>query len=121
MNALSENAGKLDPVKWVLVLAVLAAGIYANAEYASLTLLYRVLAGVVIAGIAVAIVLTTRQGQATWDLAKEARVEIRKVVWPSRQETTQTTLIVVVMVIIVGLILWGMDSALSWSVNGLIG
>jgi preprotein translocase subunit SecE len=117
----SENAGKLDPVKWVLALSVLAVGIYANAEYAALTLLYRVLAGVVVAGVAVAIILTTRQGQATWELAKEARVEIRKVVWPTRQETTQTTLIVVVMVIFVGLILWGMDSVLSWSVNGLIG
>ena len=57
----------------------------------------------------------------TWDLAKEARVEIRKVVWPTRQETTQTTLIVVVMVIFVGLILWALDSTLSWSVSGLIG
>ena len=121
MNAVSENAGKLDPVKWVLALSVLAVGIYANAEYAALTLLYRVLAGVVVAGVAVAIILTTRQGQATWELAKEARVEIRKVVWPTRQETTQTTLIVVVMVIFVGLILWGKDSVLSWSVNGLIG
>jgi preprotein translocase subunit SecE len=54
-------------------------------------------------------------------LAKEARIEIRKVVWPTRQETTQTTLIVVVMVILVGLILWAMDSTLSWSVSGIIG
>ncbi|MEC8819383.1 MAG: preprotein translocase subunit SecE, partial [Pseudomonadota bacterium] len=43
------------------------------------------------------------------------------VVWPSRQETTQTTLIVVVVVIFVALILWGMDSTLSWSIRSIIG
>ena len=121
MNAVSENAGKLDPVKWVLALSVLAVGIICERGIRRADPLYRVLAGVVVAGVAVAIILTTRQGQATWELAKEARVEIRKVVWPTRQETTQTTLIVVVMVIFVGLILWGMDSVLSWAVNGLIG
>ena len=121
VSAVSDNAGKLDALKWLVALAVLVAGLYANAEYAALTLLYRVLAGIVIAGVFVAIALTTVQGRATWDLAKEARVEIRKVVWPTRQETTQTTLIVVVMVIFVGLILWALDSTLSWSVSGLIG
>jgi preprotein translocase subunit SecE len=121
VSAVSDNAGKLDTLKWLVALAVLVAGLYANAEYAALTLLYRVLAGIVVAGVFVAIALTTVQGRATWDLAKEARVEIRKVVWPTRQETAQTTLIVVVMVIFVGLILWALDSTLSWSVSGLIG
>ena len=59
--------------------------------------------------------------KAAWDLAKEARVEIRKVVWPSREETTQTTLIVVAVVIFVALILWGLDSGLSWLIKGIIG
>ena len=121
MSAASDNTGKLDALKWLAALAVLVMGLYANAEYAALTLLYRVLAGIVVAGIFVAIAFTTVQGRATWELAKEARIEIRKVVWPTRQETTQTTLIVVVMVIFVGLILWAMDSTLSWSVSGLIG
>ena len=68
-----------------------------------------------------AIGLQTEKGHAAWELAKEARIEVRKVVWPSRQETTQTTLIVVAVVIFVALILWGLDSGLSWGIQGLIG
>ena len=79
------------------------------------------LAGLVVVAVFVAVALTTQQGRAVWDLAKEARIEIRKVVWQTRQETTQTTLIVVVMVILVCLILCAMDSTLSWSVSGIIG
>ncbi|MFP6806068.1 MAG: preprotein translocase subunit SecE [Pseudomonadales bacterium] len=112
---------RLDAAKWLLILAVVAVGIYGNTYYAAVTLLYRALAGVVIAGIIVAIGLQTEKGRAVWDLAKEARVEVRKVVWPTRQETTQTTLIVVAVVIFVGMILWGLDSGLSWAIQGVLG
>ncbi|MFO6237257.1 preprotein translocase subunit SecE, partial [Pseudomonas aeruginosa] len=50
-----------------------------------------------------------------------ARVEIRKVVWPSRQETTQTTLIVVAVVLVMALLLWGLDSLLGWLVSMIVG
>ena len=116
-----ESTYRLDTVKWLLMFAIIAAGIYANTMYASVTLLYRALVGVALAGLVVAIGLQTEKGNATWELAKEARVEVRKVVWPSRQETTQTTLIVVAVVIFVALILWGLDSSLSWGIQGLIG
>jgi preprotein translocase subunit SecE len=76
---------------------------------------------VALAVVAVLMALQTSSGRAAWELAKEARVEIRKVVWPTRQETSQTTLIVVVVVIFVGLILWGLDSSLSWGVQAIIG
>jgi len=56
-----------------------------------------------------------------WQLLKSSRTEIRKVVWPTRQETTQTTLIVVVFVFIMALILWGIDSVLGWLVGMVIG
>ena len=67
------------------------------------------------------ILIQTSQCQSTWKLAKEANVEIRKVVWPNRTETTQTTLIVVVVVLLVALMLWGLDSGVSWIVQGVIG
>ena len=121
MNTKVETASKLDPVKWLLVLVVVGGGIYANAEYATTALVYRMLAGIVVAALAVAIALQTAQGRSAWELAREARVEIRKVVWPTRQETTQTTLIVVGVVLLVGLMLWGMDSGLSWGVQAIIG
>jgi preprotein translocase subunit SecE len=89
--------------------------------YAYVGVFYRALAGVGLAGVAVLIALQTQRGRAVWNLAKEARVEVRKVVWPTRQETTQTTLIVVVVVFLVGLLLWGLDSGLSWGVAAVIG
>lgn len=67
------------------------------------------------------IALTTEQGHALWDLAREARLEIRRVVWPTRQETTQTTLIVLGLILLASLLLWILDSALSWLVKSIIG
>ncbi len=123
MNAKTaeKSSGGIDAVVWIVVLAILAAGVYANTYFATVALLYRALAGIVIAGIVAAIALQSTQGRAAWDLAKEARVEVRKVVWPTRQETTQTTLIVVVVVFLVALLLWGLDSLLSWGVQAVIG
>lgn len=122
MNAKAEKSGQaIDHAIWVIVIAVILGGAWANTYYASVTLVYRALAGVAIAGVALAIALQSTQGKAAWELAKEARVEVRKVVWPSREETTQTTLIVVVVVFLVGLMLWGLDSGLSWGVHALIG
>jgi len=112
---------RLDAVKWIVVLGILAGGIYANSYYAAIEPLYRALAGVLVAAAAVVVALQTEKGAAVWELAKEARVEVRKVVWPTPQETTQTTLIVVVAVLIVALLLWAMDSGLSWGVQGIIG
>jgi preprotein translocase subunit SecE len=48
---------------------------------------------------------------------KGSRTEIRKVVWPTRQETVQTTMIVVAFVVLVALLLWGLDSLLGWLVS----
>ena len=112
---------RLDAVKWIVVLGILAGGIYANSYYSAIEPLYRALAGVLVAAAAAAVALQTEKGAAVWELAKEARVEVRKVVWPTPQETTQTTLIVVVAVLIVALLLWAIDSGLSWGVQGIIG
>lgn len=112
---------QLDVVKWLVVLAITAGGIYANSYYASVEPLIRALVGIVVAAVAVGVALQTEKGAFVWNLAKEARVEVRKVVWPTTQETGQTTLIVVVVVIFVALILWGLDSTLSWGVRGVIG
>ena len=56
----------------------------------------------------------------TWTLIKDARGEIRRVVWPTRDETVQTTLIVLVLVLIFALILWLLDSGLSWVVSSIL-
>ena len=122
MNAKTEaNAGGLDGLKWVVVVLLVAAGIGGNFYYADYSLLYRVLGLLALAVIAAFVAVQTVQGAAFWKLAKEARTEIRKVVWPTRQETTQTTLIVVAFVIVMALILWGFDTLLGWLVSLVIG
>ena len=121
MSKAERAEHRLDIVKWFAVVTIVAAGIYANSYYIAVEALYRAIAGVLIASIALAVALQTEKGAAVWDLAKEARIEVRKVVWPTPQETSQTTLIVVVAVLFVALILWALDSTLSWGVQGLLG
>lgn len=121
MNSKVEAGNRLDSVKWLLVAVLVAAGVAGNMYFASYGLLYRVLGLLVLAALAATIALQTERGQAFWKLVKEARVEIRKVVWPTRQETTQTTLIVVVFVLVTALILWGLDTLLGWLASQIIG
>jgi preprotein translocase subunit SecE len=122
---MSEKAvtaeSKLDPVLWIAVFVLIAVGVYGNSYFANESLLYRVLALVVLALIAGWLASRTAKGKSFIQLGLEARTEIRKVVWPTRQETTHTTLIVVVVVLIVALILWALDSTLSWLISLVIG
>lgn len=115
------SSNRFDTVKWVLVAAIVAAGVYGNSYFAAESLLYRVLGLLALGLVAGFIALQTAQGEAFWALTRESRTEIRKVVWPTRQETVQTTLIVVAFVIVVALILWGLDSLLGWLVSLVIG
>jgi preprotein translocase subunit SecE len=116
-----ENSSVFDGLKWAAIAAIAGAAVWANLEYSSQPLLYRVIALLLAAAVAVFLALQTTQGVAFWVLAKAARTEIRKVVWPTRQETTQTTLVVVGVVIVMALILWGLDTLLGWLASLLIG
>ena len=122
MNAKVENnSNGLDFVKWLVVFALVAAGVVGNYYFAAESLLYRVLALLVLALVAGWVAVQTQKGKAFSKLVAEARIEIRKVIWPTKQELTQTTLIVVVFVLIVALILWGVDSLIGWIVSSIIG
>ncbi|WP_296132533.1 preprotein translocase subunit SecE [Pseudomonas sp. Ga0074129] len=112
---------RFDMLKWLVVAALVVVGVVGNQYFSAEPILYRVLALLVISAVAGVIALQTSKGQAFWVLAKEARVEIRKVVWPTRQETTQTTLIVVAVVLVMALLLWGLDSLLGWLVSLIVG
>jgi len=116
-----ETASRFDTAKWLIVFALLAAAIVGNSYYADQSLLYRVLAMVALGAVAGLVALQTAKGAAFWALVKGSRTEIRKVVWPTRQETVQTTMIVVAFVLLVALILWGLDSLLGWLVSLAIG
>jgi len=121
MSKAETLTNRFDPVLWILVVGIVLGGVYANTFFAAENVLLRALAGVVLAAVAIAIALQTESGHAAWELAKEARVEVRKVIWPTRQETTQTTMIVVGVVILVAMMLWGLDSILSWGIQAIIG
>jgi len=111
----------MDVVKWLLAIAFLAAAVVGNYIYADMAFIYRVLAVVALMAIGAGVALTTTQGKAFMVLLKEANVERRKVVWPTRQETQQTTLMILVVVVVMALVLWGLDSLLGWAVSALIG
>jgi preprotein translocase subunit SecE len=117
----ATSAARLDTVLWVVVAALVVAGVYGNSYFAGESVLYRVIALLVLAAIAGWLAARTEKGKAFIQLGLEARTEIRKVVWPTRQETTHTTLIVVLVVAIVAVILWALDSLVSWLISLLIG
>src|SRR5690554_149411 len=122
MNTKVEaKEGRFDLLKWLVVAALVAVGVVGNQMFAAEPLLYRVLVLLALAGVAGFVATRTTKGSACLVLAKEARAEIRKVVWPTRQETTQTTLIVVAVVLVMALLLWGLDSVLGWLVSLIVG
>ncbi len=125
MNAQAEDTSKVfDVIKQGLSLIFIVAGVsafYYFADVAGFTLLYRVLALVAIILIALGVMLTTATGRNVWAFALEAKQEVRKVVWPTRQETVQTTLMVIVAVIILGILLWLIDMVLVSAVQYLTG
>jgi preprotein translocase subunit SecE len=123
MNAVTSEAtsARLDILKWLIVVLLLAAGIYGNHHFASQPLLYRAIALVAIAAVAGYLALNTVKGDVFWQLLKGARIEARRVVWPTKQECNQTTLIVVAFIIVMALILWGLDSLFGWITSMIIG
>jgi preprotein translocase subunit SecE len=115
------SASRFDSIKWIIVAAIVGAGVYGNSYFSGEPLLYRVLALLALALVAGFVALQTAQGATFWELVKGSRTEIRKVVWPTRQETVQTTLIVVAFIVVVALLLWGLDSLLGWLASLVIG
>lgn len=120
MNTQTKEASSgIDVFKYFLSLVLVSAGVVAFYLYSEYSQLYRVLGMVAIVIAALAIMMTTEVGRQSWLFAQEARQEVRKVVWPSRSETMQTTLMVFAMVVIVGLILWLLDMFLFWAISSL--
>ena len=113
MNSSVEVSGaSLDVAKLVGAALLLIVGIFAFYFFADYAAPLRVLGLLVVSGGAAAIALQTAPGRALWEFIADARMEVRKVVWPTRQETIQTTLIVMAMVVVVGLVLWLFDTIL---------
>jgi len=117
----TSESGILDIIKLLLAAGVLVGGLYSYYYYLEVALPLRVL--MVLGGLAagVTIAMTSTQGQRLWAFIQGARIEIRKVVWPTRQETTQTAIAVFVFTLIMALFFWGLDSFLLWLTRTLVG
>jgi preprotein translocase subunit SecE len=113
MTTNTENqAGSLDGLKWGLAGLLVAAAVVGNHYYADVSVLIRVIAVVAAIAIALGVSSQTAKGKAAFVFAKESRTEVRKVVWPTRQESTQTTLIVLAATAFMALVLWLLDTIL---------
>ena len=122
MNTQAEaETSVVDVLKQVFALLLVSAAVIGFYYFSEFPLLYRVLSLVSVFVLAVVVMLTTGVGRNVWAFMLESKQEVRKVVWPSRAETTQTTLMVFAMVFIVGLILWLLDMFLFWGIQILTG
>jgi preprotein translocase subunit SecE len=122
MNTQVEaSTSVFDVVKQVFSVIFVVAGVAAFYYFSEAPLLYRVLGLVAVALIVVGIILTTGMGRNVWSFILESKQEVRKVVWPTRDETLRTTLLVFAMVLIVGFVLWLLDMFLFWGVRYLTG
>ncbi len=109
-----------DHLKWALVVLLVLAIVGGNAYFGTTALTIRVTFMLVFGLIALFVALTTIKGKITWKFFQEARAELRKVIWPTRQETIQTTLMIAGIVFIMALILWGVDSFFAYFVSTLL-
>ena len=122
MGVRVETASKAqDTLKWLVATVLLGAAVTAFYYYSEESLLLRVIGLLIVAGAAAAIAFSTDKGRTAWEFMRESRTELRKVVWPTRKETTQTTLVVIGVVILVAIFLWMIDGIFSWAVRLLLG
>jgi preprotein translocase subunit SecE len=118
---LESKATKKDITLWLMVAAILVLAVLANNYFSHQAVAIRLI-GWIIAALAMLLVFFyTTQGRRFGSFAQASRAELRKVVWPTREETIRTTLIVMAMVVVASLFLWGIDTLLLWAVAFLTG
>ncbi len=118
----TSQSGALDIVKLLLAAAAIVGGLYSYYYFEfDLALYIRVLVVLVGTGVGIAIGMMSSQGQRLWHFIQGSRIEIRKVVWPTKQETTQTAIAVFVFTLVMSVFFWLLDSGLLWLTRKLVG
>jgi preprotein translocase subunit SecE len=117
----TSESGALDILKLLIAAGLLVGGIFGYYSYLEWMLALRVL--LVLGGLAasIAVAATSTQGQRVWAFIQGSRIEIRKVVWPTKQETTQTAIAVFIFTLVMALFFWALDSGLLWLTRRLVG
>jgi preprotein translocase subunit SecE len=116
-----EGAGPLETARMVAAFALVIGGIvgyYLLAEQGEWLRWVSVVAGI---ALGVLVFVLSQRGRDFWQFVLDSRIELRKIVWPTREETGQTTLVVFVFVIIMGVFFWLLDLALAWATRALTG
>ena len=122
MTSNSDAKGNpLDTAKLFASLMLVAGGIAGFYYFSEASTLMRVLGLLAVVGVAFAVFVQSELGRTTVRFLGESRTEVRKVVWPTRTETIQTTAMVMVMVVLVAIFLWLLDMLLLWGVQALTG
>jgi preprotein translocase subunit SecE len=115
----AQDGGSADTVKLAIAILLVIAGVagfYLLANQAAWLRWLAVVAGIVLGAVVIAF---SRYGTELKEFIAAARVELRKIVWPNRQETGMTTLVVLGFVLIAGLFFWGLDVVLAWATQAL--
>lgn len=115
------NNAKKDGVLWAAVFVLLIAGVVLNIYFSDVAWGLRAAAWIALVCVVAFVAYGTEKGKAIAGFAKDARGELRKVTWPTRPETVQTTLVVAGMVSVTALVLWGVDTLLLWAIGWLTG
>ena len=109
-----EISSTLDTLKMASAVAILLSSVFSFYYFAELSVLIRVLAVIFSVILSLIIFFSTQRGIIFWDFIQGSRVEMRKVVWPTKQETIQTTLTVFVFVLVLGIFFWLLDFLLLY-------
>jgi len=117
IDNLKKESFQLNTVLSVVILVLTIAVYYLNPF--GLTTLFKVLIMLFGLVVAVAIFIKSAQGVRFLHFVKETRIELRKVVWPTREETVKTTGLVLIAVIIVAIFLWIIDAFFTWGVQSI--
>ena len=116
-----REATFLDTVKLIAAIAILFGGIGAYYYYPDASILLRSVGVLVSAGLGAFVALQSAQGQSLWRFIQASRVELRKIVWPTREETIQTTVAVLIFAVLMGVFFWLLDLFLLFVTSRLTG
>ncbi|RLA07644.1 MAG: preprotein translocase subunit SecE [Gammaproteobacteria bacterium] len=118
----AEDSGTkvIDTIKLSIALLMLLSSIGAFYYFEEFSQLYRILALLSVVALSVFLVINTKIGNRLYRFSQDARIEVLKVVWPSRAQATQTTLVVLIVVTLIGIFLWLLDMFLAWAYKFLI-
>jgi preprotein translocase subunit SecE len=116
-----EQPTFVDTAKLALSVVIVVAGLVGYYYFADSSTLLRVLGVIVALAVGAVVAMTSLQGRVLWKFMQGARVELNKVVWPTREETIQTTLVVLVVALLGGVFFWLLDTFLLWLTTRITG